>query len=175
MDKSELERRLEAAEKQMLGLQDEIKNLKERLNEIQEDEIPEYPTFEYGEKYYPYCHYSGNAHGSTWEGETQIMDYNCFHSAEYHQLFDAKIREIAMLLHCKWYCDRNAKIDFYDSKTKWYLYKHHYANGNFGGWKVYTTTYEETATIYFSTEEAAKKACEWMNTHAKRGDSNDEN
>lgn len=170
MDKNELERRLEVAEKQMLGLQDEIKNLKERLNEVQEDEIPEYPTFEYGEKYYPYCHYSGNAHGSTWEGETQIMDYNCFHSAEYHQLFDAKIREIAMLLHCKWYLDR--KIDSkFDGETSNYCV---WYNHLFRKWNVDWNRSNESTTIYFSTEEDAQKAADWMNAHAKRGDSNDD-
>lgn len=35
MTREELERRLEAAEKQMIGLQDEIANLKAKLNEAQ--------------------------------------------------------------------------------------------------------------------------------------------
>ena len=46
MDKQDLERRLEAAEKQNIGLMDEIKNLKAKLADMQDEpEIPDFPEF----------------------------------------------------------------------------------------------------------------------------------
>lgn len=53
MNKKDLERRLEAAEKQSLGLLDEIKNLKAQLAEMQDEpEIPDMPDFEDGKTYW---------------------------------------------------------------------------------------------------------------------------
>lgn len=53
MDKKDIERRLEEAENQNLGLLDEIKYLKEQLAKAQEEqEIPDKPDFEMDEKFY---------------------------------------------------------------------------------------------------------------------------
>ena len=45
MTREELERRLDEAEKQNLGLLDEIKNLKAKLAEHDKQEIPDFPEF----------------------------------------------------------------------------------------------------------------------------------
>lgn len=53
MTKDELKTRLEAAEKQNLGLMDEIKNLKAKLAEMQdEQEIPDFLEFAKRETYW---------------------------------------------------------------------------------------------------------------------------
>lgn len=104
MDKKDLERRLEAEEKQNLGLLDEIKNLKAQLAEMQDEpEIPDMPVFHANETYwrmYPTLkHIKSSVLHSDYDGEC----YNLFHTKEYADEFADKCKLIAMLLHCKWY------------------------------------------------------------------------
>lgn len=164
MTKEEIQTRLEAAEKQMIGLQDEIENLKAKLCEAQDEEIPEFPTFNGG------CSYFVNTHGTVEmlspDAHGRETDYNGFHTHEYAQLFADKCREIAMLLHCKWYSDRELVTNFADGSTgKWCVWYDHFSNE----WSIDSQQTHENTTIYFTTLEAATKACDWMNANAKRG------
>ena len=171
MDKNELEHRLEAAEKQNLGLMDEIKNLKAHLAEMQDEpEIPDFPKFErYGEFWYVRDNLNDVELGRAVCTIAGIAgDYNIFHTKEMAQEFANKCKLIAMMLHCKWYIDRDSIQDWSDPlERKWQLYYDHdekkmvvgaYSRSDFG--------------VAFSTEENAQKCAEWLNAHWKE-DGND--
>lgn len=169
MNKNDLERRLEAAEKQSLGLLDEIKYLKEQLAKAQkEQEIPDKPEFEMDEKFYYFNSVINNVEDGCHGGDIGIIDFNMFHTEEYAHEFRRKCLLIAMMLHCKWYIDRNFIQDWSDPlEYKWQLYYDHdekkmtvgaYSRSDFG--------------VVFSTEENAKKCADWLNEHWKE-DGND--
>lgn len=131
MTKEEALSILKAAEKQLEeieSLKAEIENLKSKLNEVQENEIPITPHIERGEYYW----FIGSdlkidRLGSYISYEAE--DYNSFHSEEYATIFATKCREIAMLLHCKWYYDKELITDFSDeSIEKWCLWYDHHSN-----------------------------------------------
>lgn len=154
MDKQELERRLEAAKKQMIGLQDEIQNLKAKLAEMQDEpEIPDFPEFKNYENAF-FC-------------DSNEL-YERFHTEEYAQEFADKCKLIAMMLHCKWYLCRDFKEDFSKDDLKWYVY---YANdtNNFAADYCVNDCH---GSVYFDTEESAQKCAEWLNAHWKE-DGND--
>lgn len=169
MTKDEIQTRLESAEKQMIGLQDEIANLKAKLDEAQDEEIPELPVFERGEDYW-YLDIDGCIERNYSDGATENNDFNMFHNDKYAKLYADKCREIAMLLHCKWYVDREYVPDWHDGHKKHSLYYDNVDNL----YKSSDWACDEWGYVFFSSREAAKKACEWMNAHAKRGADNDE-
>lgn len=150
MDKKDIERRLEAAEKQNLGLMDEIKNLKVKLAEMQDEpEIPDFPVFKNYENAF-FC-------------DSDEL-YERFHTEEYAVEFAKKCKLIAMMLHCKWYCDKEIVTDFSDgSSEKWCVWYNHFLEE----WSVDAQLTHESTTVYFTTEEAAKKCAEWLNKHWK--------
>lgn len=161
MDKNELERRIESAEKQNLGLLDEIKNLKEKLAEMQDEpEIPDFPIFKpAGEEAW---HINNILEVST-PGITSgtACDFNYFHTKEYAQEFADKCKLIAMMLHCKWHIDRDFVPDWDNCDDKFTVWYNHADT-------VWTIDYQEiheTPSIYFSTEEAAKSCANWLNKH----------
>lgn len=158
MDKNDLERRLEAAEKQMLGLQDEIANLKAKLNEVQEDEIPEFPTFYGGKSYYVDGEIVDILSNDSYGIE---KDYNAFHTKSYAQEFARKCKLIAMMLHCKWYLCSGFKGDYSDSNDKWVVY--------YGGlenkFKATNLIHCDYGLVPFDTMENAQKCADWINEH----------
>ena len=158
MTRDEFEKRLEAAEKQNLGLLDEIKNLKAQLAKVQEDEIPDLPDFNINDDFYIMTEdmeVSGDAIIDP------VSDYNYFHTKEYAQEFADKCKLIAMLLHCKWYLDRDYVPNWSEPlERKWQLYYDHdekkmivgaYSHSDYG--------------VVFSTGELAQKAADWINKH----------
>jgi hypothetical protein len=174
MTKSELERRLEAAEKQNIGLMDEIKNLKAQLAEMQDEpEIPDFPVFKCLDVTYALdsCfdimqeEHGGGTGDSDYMGDDASY-YNNFHSKDYADEFRRKCLLIAMMLHCKWYLDRDFVQDWSDQlERKWQLYYDHdekkmvvgaYSHSDFG--------------VVFSTEEKAQKCAEWLNEHWRDSD-----
>lgn len=172
MDKKDLERRLEAAEKQNLGLLDEIKNLKAKLSEMEQgNEIPEYPVCKAKDKYFV-VEENGIIHGFTSACGGTRYKYNMFHTESYAQEFAEKCKLIAMMLHCKWHVNRCYVPDWGsdNNSEKCYVTFDHCVNK----FQVRTRYSEEGADVYFGTGEAAQKCADWMNTHAKRGDSNDD-
>ena len=173
MDKNELERRIEAAEKQNIGLLDEIKNLKAQLAEMQDEpEIPDFPEFTIGDDYYPHIRWESIPRKCTVDSlnkeyckkpRTAEMNYFHFHSAEYYHSFENKCKLIAMMLHCKWYICRDYKEDFEDAEYKWYVY---YADNTSRFETDYCVNYDH-GSVYFDTEENAQKCADWLNKHWK--------
>lgn len=161
MTKDEIQRRLDSAEKQMIGLQDEIANLKAKLDEVQDGEIPDFPVFENGQEYW----YSDDFFTTNMGCSTGIpyQDYNMFNKKETAQEFAKKCKLIAMMLHCKWYLDRDYVPDW-ESDTdseKCYVIFDHCVNK----FQVRTRFAEEGVEVYFSTEENAQKCADWLNKH----------
>ena len=167
MTKKELEGKIELYEKQVNGLKNEIEKLKTELNKPAEDEIPDFPEFNdrdiiwYKDDGFKVVHYIKSEASKT-------KDYNNFHTEEYVREYAKKSREIAMLLHCKWYIDKNYVPDWSDTsdEIKYCVTYNHDKNE-----EGYTPDYfydTEYPTVYFSSEQAAQKAADWMNEHYKR-------
>lgn len=155
MTREELERRLEAAEK--------VQNLKEKLAEQDKQEIPDLPNFECGESYWTmFDNFAlSDERTAVARGAT---GYNRFHTEDYAQKFAEKCKLIAMMLHCKWYLDRDYVPDFTDLlEEKHFLF---YDNVD-GCFKVIIGCNCNNGSVSFSTEEAAQKCAEWMNEHWK--------
>lgn len=165
MVRTELERRLEAAEKQNLRLMDEIKNLKAQLAEMQDEpEIPDKPDFEMDEKFYYLSSETDDVEDSFYDGYIDSIDFNMFHTEEYAQEFANKCKLIAMMLHCKWYlcCDHHS--DFNDFCILKYAVAF---NFNEEKYVVEYSRTREWSTIYFDTIENAQKCADWLNAHWK--------
>lgn len=165
MTREELQKRLESAEKQMIGLQDEIQNLKTKLAEVQDEtEIPDKPDFEMEEKFYYLDSVTDDVQDSCHDSDIDAIDFNMFHTMDYAQEFADKCKLIAMMLHCKWYCDKEIVTDFSDDALdKWCVWYDHFSDE----WSVDSQLTHESTTVYFTTEESAQKCAEWMNKHWK--------
>ncbi len=162
MTKSDLERRLESAEKQMTGLQDEIKNLKAKLDEIEpEKEIPDIPNFCDDDRFWFVNLNSFDVEADTTYGVSAV-DFNMFHTREMAREFADKCKLIAMMLHCKWYLCPDYTPDFTDSgERKWYvLYNPSKAYYDFNC-HINLCRNE----VYFDSAENAKKCADWLNEH----------
>lgn len=162
MTREELEKRLDSAEKQMIGLQDEIQNLKAKLAEAQDKpEIPDYPVFKSGGENSWYMNSSLRIISGVSEGGEKTGDYNFFHSEEYAQEFADKCKLIAMMLHCKWYLCRGFKCDYSDSNDKWVVYY-----GGLDNKFIATNSIHcDYGFVQFDTMDNAKKCAEWLNEH----------
>ena len=162
MTREELEKRLESAEKQMIGLQDEIQNLKAKLAEAQDEtEIPDFPEFKptAGEAWHINNVLKVTSSPSYYP--LSVDDYNYFHTKEYAQEFADKCELLAMMLHCKWYLDRDYVPDWDNGDDKFTVWYNHMDNE----WQIDFQEIHETPSIYFSTEEAAQKCADWLNEH----------
>lgn len=161
MTREELEKRLESAEKQMIGLQDEIQNLKAKLAEAQDEpEIPDYPTFKTGEEFWFVNSFLRIVSGESQGGEKR--NHNFFHTKEYAQEFADKCKLIAMMLHCKWYLDRDYVPNWDDlSEIKWDVHFDSKLN------KFLCDSWQHTKApgVYFSSGAIARKCADWMNEH----------
>lgn len=168
MDKNELERRLEAAEKQNLGLLDEIKNLKAKLAEMQDEpEIPDKPDFEMDEKFYYLNSETDDVEDSCYDGDIDAIDFNMFHPEEYAQEFRRKCKLIAMMLHCKWYLDRDYVPDWNNNdEGKFYVRFYHDSHE----YSTDVCRFASDVCVCFSTEENAQKCADWLNKHWKENE-----
>lgn len=173
MTREELEKRLESAEKQMIGLQDEIENLKGKLAEMENSgDIPEFPVFEREELYFSMNEELKIKHGfhSGYKGmnhEEEDDLYNAFHTKEIAQEFADKCKLIAMMLHCKRHLCPDYTPDFTDIGTKkWHVY---YAISS-GRYDRDYNYHHVLNTVYFDTEANAKKCADWLNERMKKDD-----
>lgn len=167
MDKNELERRLEAAEKQTIGLLDEIKNLKEKLAKVlDEPEIPDFPEFARRETYW-FASLNLNCVNFGYDVGTIGNDYNSFHTKEMAQELAKKCKLIAMMLHCKWYIDRDYVPDW-KASDKWKYFVLY--NNSKNTFEVTVATVSDTGTVTFSNLEAAQKCADWLNKHWKENE-----
>lgn len=161
MTREELEKRLESAEKQLIGLQDEFQNLKTKLAEAHDEpEIPDFPIFKLeGEESW----HINNVLDVSTPGITSatVCDFNYFHTGAYAKEFADKCKLIAMMLHCKWYLDRDYVPDWDNCDDKFTVWYNHADNE----WTIDFQEIHEVTSIYFSTEEAAQKCADWLNKH----------
>lgn len=176
MTREEMQRRLESAEKQNLGLQDEIKWLKEKLAEQDKQEIPDFPEFNRGDIVYnldPCFDVIEENHGGG-KGDKDFTGYdaryyNDFHTADYAHEFRRKCLMIAMVLHCKWYLDRDYVPDYTNlSEDKYFLFYDHVD----GCFKYGFDCVIDNGSISFSDETAAQKCANWLNAHWKESTEN---
>lgn len=163
MTKDELKIKLESAERELKALKQleaEIQSLKAQLNEVQEDEIPEFPVFENETDRLYYV--TSNLRAISGSRIGAGTDFNAFHTATYATIFSTKCREIAMLMHCKWYVDKDYVPDWDDDRETKYIVVYSNAKEKYitGFWKEC-----EYGNVYFSSREAAQKAADWMNKH----------
>lgn len=168
MTREELEKRLDSAEKQMLGLQDEIQNLKAKLSEAQDEpEIPDFPVYRHEPLYF--VHYRSAIVGDESNICNGIMrgDFNAFHTIEYAQEYADKCKLIAMMLHCKWHLCCDYHPDFNNGWSEKWSVVFDYAEAKF---TVKFSRTQEWSAIYFDTEESAKKCADWLNEHWRDGD-----
>lgn len=168
MTREELEKRLESAEKQMIGLQDEIQNLKAKLAEAQDEtEIPDFPEFKptAGEAWHINNVLKVTSIPSYYP--LSVDDYNYFHTKEYAQEFADKCKLIAMMLHCKWYLDRDYVPNWDDlSEIKWDAHFDSKQNKFLcDSWK-----HTKASGVYFSSGAIARKCADWLNEHWRDGD-----
>lgn len=183
MNNEEIERRLEAAEKQNLGLLDEIKWLKEKLAEQDKQEIPDFPEFDRWDVVYKMdaCfdvmeeNHGGGKGDKDFTGDDAPY-YNDFHTADYAHEFRRRCLMIAMMLHCKWYVDRDYTPDWSNENQdegKWQVFW----SNMYKRYEVCDWISDEYGSVFFSTEEAAQKCADWMNVHWKesteRGDTDE--
>lgn len=167
MTREELEKRFESAEKQLIGLQDEIQNLKAKLAEAHDEpEIPDVPVF-CAEPLY-FVNSRSDIVGSEYKICTGVVehDFNAFHTKEYAKEFADKCNLIAMMLHCKWYLDRDYVPDWDNGDDKFTVWYNHMDNE----WQIDFQEIHETPSIYFSTEESAQKCADWLNEHWRDSD-----
>lgn len=163
MDKNELERRLEAAEKQNLGLLDEIKNLKAQLEKVQDEpEIPDVPYFRSGEQWW-YVETEGSLVESVSIHDDKRSELNCFHTKEMAQEFAEKCKLIAMMLHCKWHLCRNFKGNYSHSNEKWVVYY----SGLDNKFLAIASLHTDYGLVSFDTMDNALKCAHWLNKHWK--------
>lgn len=165
MTREELEKRLESAEKQMIGLQDEIQNLKAKLAEAQgEPKIPDFPVFgtDGEEQFWCIDIMLEVDTPKTATKPVEEFDYNFFHTKEYAQEFADKCKIIAMMLHCKWYLDRDYVPNWDDmSEIKWDVHFDSKRNE----FLCYSWSHSKRPGVYFSSGAIARKCADWLNKH----------
>lgn len=165
MTKKELEEKIELYERQVMSLKNGIEKLKTELSKAVEDEIPDFPEFNVGDTVW----YKDDGFKVVRYIKSEISktkDYNNFHTEKYAKECTEKCREIAMLLHCKWYIDRDYVPNWKDDDENKYCVAYNYETKSYISDYFYEIT--EYSTVYFSTKQAAQKAADWMNEHYKR-------
>lgn len=160
MMKNELEQSLEITLSQI----EELKKKAEKIiEELKKEEIPLYPEFEKGSVFsYVDTDLSVQTTGAVITETTQ--DYNAFHSEYYAKLLAERSNYLAMLLHCKWYFDRDYEPDWNNpNEIKWTVGFNHEADI----FRIYEWAVADFGTIAFGSKEAAQKVCDWLNSNGK--------
>ena len=160
MTKQELEKRLESALKQIEGLKDEVENLTAKLSEVEDEpEISDLPNFECGESYWTmFDNFALSDERTVFVRDA--TDYNMFHTEAYAQEFSKKCKLLAMLLHCKWYLDSDYTPDWNnENEEKWQVFW----SNTYKKYEVCDWESDEYGSVFFSTEEKARKAAAWLN------------
>lgn len=160
MMKNELEQSLKTILNQIEELK---KKAEEIIEELKKEEIPLYPKFEKGSAVF-FMDVNFDVRESTCYDPKAINDYDSFHSEHYAEMLAEKSNYIAMLLHCKWYFDRDYEPDWDNPiEIKWTVGFNHEVNA----FRIYDWTIADFGTIAFSSKEAARKACDWLNSNGK--------
>ena len=160
MMKSELEQSLKTTLTQIEELK---KKAEEIIEELKKEEIPLYPKFEKGSAVF-FMECNSDIRGSNCYDPKAISDYNSFHSKHYAEMLAERSNYLAMLLHCKWYFDRDYEPDWNDTNEKKWAIEFDHDKGEF---VVDYWITRDFGTIAFSSEEVAQKACDWLNLNGK--------
>jgi hypothetical protein len=107
--------------------------------------------------------HAGNKGDNDFTGDDAVF-YNAFHTADYAHELRRRCLMIAMMLHCKWYVDREYTPNW-DDREKWTVVYTH----NKEEFAVDCSRMWEWNTIYFDTKENAQKCADWMNEHWEEG------
>lgn len=161
MMKNELEQSLKTTLSQIEELK---KKAEEIIEELKRKEIPLYPEFEKGSILsYMDTDLSVQTTGAVITETTQ--DYNAFHSEHYAEMFAERSNYFAMLLHCKWYFDRDYEPDWNDlNEDKWTIgFDHDKDEFVPNSWIT-----RDFGVITFSSKEVAQEVCDWFNSNGKR-------
>lgn len=160
MTKNELEQSLKTTLNQI----EELKKKAEKIiEELKRGEIQLYPEFEKGSSVF-FMDVNFDVREGICYNPKAISDYNSFHSKHYAEMLAERSNYLAMLLHCKWYFDRDYKPDWDNPiEEKWTVGFSH-ASGKI---MVYNWTVVDFGIIAFSSKEVAQKACDWLNSNGK--------
>ena len=159
MTKEEIKQEIEQIQKQLETLQEKLNN--------QNDEVPDILSFEKGEKCY-YMGTTGDIIDDEYFDDNDYTDMMCalnrrfFKTRAYAEMFSDKAQFIANLLHFKYLYDRDYKPNWDD----WLEYKYFIYYDNLMHRYCQCGTAHRTCrheTIYFSSEEIAKKCADWLN------------
>lgn len=172
---NDLDERIEAAEKKLDALQACMDNVKQEIEELKKNkahgEIPDFPEFNCMDITYTLdsCldvmqeeHGGGTGDGDYTDDDAHF--YNNFHSADYAHDFRRKCLLIAMMLHCKWYLDRDYVPDWKNREECKYFVCYDNVDGCF---KYGLDHSIDGGSISFGTDGAARKCAEWLNAHWK--------
>jgi cysteinyl-tRNA synthetase len=116
MMKNELEQSLKTTLTQIEELK---KKAEEIIEELKKEEIPLYPEFEKGSAF-SYMNIDLSVQATEAAITETTQDYNAFHSEHYAEMLAERSNYLAMLLHCKWYFDRDYEPDWDNpNEIKW--------------------------------------------------------
>ena len=149
MSRDEIRKKIQAAEK-------ELEYLKAQL-----DAIPDHFEWE-------------TEHDKTWWHMDRLLlvtnftdydtpyNFNMFHTAEYAQEFADHCTIIGMLLHCKWYLDRDYVPRWSDLDERKYCVVY---DSLYNKYVIDFAIRNDNNNVYFSSEDTAQRAADWMNEH----------
>lgn len=158
---------------QISAMRDSIQAQQEKLDEMEKelestdwvDDIDKPLKIEGDDQIY-YVNEAGEIN-STFGTSTHVPFYNVRHRAfkqfKYAEMYREKTQCIADLLHFKWLYDRDYEPDWSDvNEDKYCVWYDHEENI----YRVDSTRICESATVYFSRAEIAKKCVDWLNRKA---------
>ena len=164
MNKKELENEIMKTQKQLEALQKKLKEV--------EDDVPETLNINDGDKYY-YVNYSGDINRTIYARLLStdvecVTNHRAFLSEEYAEEFAKKTQFIADMLHFKYLYDRDYEPNWdSDNELKYWVYY------NIGTKKFdwhFSRINENFESVYFSTEQLARKCVKWLNKEMKEND-----
>lgn len=155
--KEEIQNEIEKTQKQLAALQEKLKEA--------ENEVPEKLDISNGDRY-DYVYSDGSISWTNY-ARTSLADINrvrnhrAFLSEEYAREFAEKTQFVADMLHFKWLYDKDYKPDLNDGfKCKYCIYYNSDTKQFESG---FNTGYSHTESVYFSTNELARRCAEWLN------------
>lgn len=165
MMKNELEQSLKTTLNQIEELR---RKAEEIIEELKKEEIPLYPKFE-GNSATFFMDIDFNVGNGVFFDTEVISDYNSFHSEHYAEMLAERSNYLAMLLHCKWYFDRDYVPDWDNPiEVKWTVGFNHEVNEfRVYNWTVADWAVADFGTIAFSSKEVTQKVCDWLNFNGK--------
>lgn len=168
MTTAELQAQISAIRESIQAQQEKLDELEKQLESADElDNIDKPLEIENGKEVYIVTTYGAVLSSDIIVvGSYQIANnrYRLFKTKKFAEMYREKTQYIADLLHFKWLYDRDYEPDWEDGdKGKYSVWYNHRDNKyRIDG----TRTWENMATVYFSTAELAQKCADWLNRKA---------